>query len=512
MIATAYSATLHGIRAQLVRIEVDIARGLPAFDLVGLPGSAVRESRGRVRSAIRNSGYPFPLARITVNLAPGDIRKVGPQFDLPIALGILAAQGCIPPSALTNWVLLGELALDGSIRPVRGVFCAAADLTLPTDTDAPKYLLAPKDSAHELRALEQVPGHLVSSLEEAVEFFRARRPASMIIPSKLEKSASPGQKMLEETVYGQQAAKRALEIAVAGGHNLLFVGPPGSGKTLLARRILDLLPPLSREQRVEVHRIYSAAGLLTPEQTMSAPPFRSPHHSTSLAAMIGGGTPVRPGEISLAHQGVLFLDEIAEFPQSTLEALREPLESGVVHLARSGTTYVMPSRFVLIAAANPCPCGWLGDPHRECRCSPAGIARYRRRLSGPLLDRIDLYMEVGAVPPDELIAAGLAADEAAAELFASRERIVTARNLQKERGQPHWNGHDRTPLHTAIAQLGHSEYQLLERCASELGLTGRGIRAVLRTARTIADLAGMADIRCEHIAEAVSYRFPADFA
>lgn len=244
---------------------------------------------------------------------------------------------------------------------------------------------------------------------------------------------------------------------------------------------------------------------------MSVPPFRAPHHSTTLAAMIGGGSPVRPGEISLAHHGVLFLDEIAEFPQSTLEALREPLESGVVHLARSGTTYVMPCRFVLIAAANPCPCGWLGDPHRECRCSPAGIARYRRRLSGPLLDRIDLYMEVGAVPPHELIAAGLTADKEAADLHASRQRIIAARNQQKKRGQTHWNGHDRTPLHTIITQLGRAEYRLLERCASELGLTGRGIRCVLRTARTIADLAGMDTIQSEHIAEAVSYRLPPEF-
>lgn len=498
MLARLVSACLAGVEATLVRVEVDVSPGLPTFATVGLPDPSVRESRERVRTAIRNSGFPFPLQRVTVNLAPADVRKEGGSFDLPIALGILAATGAVQPERLGHLLVAGELALDGVIHPVRGVLPMAL---AARRAELEGGLLAPGNAA-EAAVLDGFGAYPVASLAEAVAFLNGERrvtPAE-VDGGRLLGAAPPDEVDLAE-VRGQAHAKRGLEIAAAGGHNLLLVGPPGTGKTLLARRLPTILPPLALEEAIEVSGIWSVAGLLPPEGLVTRRPFRAPHHSVSPAGLIGGGRPLHPGEVSLAHRGVLFLDELPEFAPYTLDTLRQPLEDGVVTVARAGTTIRLPAEVQLVGAMNPCRRGCRSLA--ACACTPGEQARYRGRLSAPLLDRIDLHVEVG---PVDLGGGPLAAarGEASAEV---RERVVRARERQRARlGPGRVNARMTLRELARHAPLPGPGQALLARARERLGLSARGVDRVRRVARTIADLAGAPEIDVDHLAEALAYR------
>jgi magnesium chelatase family protein len=502
MLARLESAAVFGVDAWPVHVEVDVGLGLPFFRMVGLPDASVRESRDRVRAAIRNCGFDFPAHRITINLAPADVRKAGSSFDLPIALGILAAEGIVPAEALANIVLVGELSLDGTIHSARGILPIAA----AARRKGAAGLLLPAQNASEAAVVGGLRLLPVRTLTEAVALLK-QPPSSWpaVVPQDHTAAAAPPDAGLDlRDLRGQAFARRALEIAAAGGHNLLMIGSPGAGKTMLARRLPGILPSLSFDEALECTAIHSVSGTLPAGVgLLRERPFRAPHHTISDVALVGGGAMPRPGEISLAHQGVLFLDEMPEFSRHVLDVLRQPLEEGRITVARAARTVCFPARFLLVAAMNPCPCGYRGDPKRACRCTPQQVARYRGRLSGPLLDRIDLIVEVQPVAITDLTGAPDGEPSAAV-----KTRVLAARHRQLAR--PGRAGRLNAALHgrafERVTLLDDAGRTLLERSAERLHLTARGFHRVLKVARTIADLAEHARITTDHLAEALQYR------
>lgn len=506
-LALVQSRTLLGLQARPVQVEVHLANGLPSFTLVGLADTEVKEARERVRSAIQNAGLEFPSnKRITVNLAPADLPKDSGRFDLPIALGILAASGQLDASRLAGHEFAGELSLGGELRAIRGALAMGLALR-QAGAGAASRLVLPPDSAEEA-ALAR--GAQVWRARHLLDVARQFAPAGSAlaeaaaedegwhrVEARTLQPVAAGPDLAD--VRGQLAARRALEIAAAGGHSLLLVGAPGSGKSMLAQRLAGLLPPLSDEQALETAAVASLAGRFVFEH-WGRRPTCTPHHSASAVALVGGGSPPRPGEISLAHHGILFLDELPEFPRSALEALREPLESGLIRISRAARQTEFPARFQLVAAMNPCPCGYLGSSVKACRCTPDQVARYQGKLSGPLLDRIDLQVEVPALPAQDLL--GAAPGEASAQV---RERVLAARDRAERR-----QGQSNQQLEgSALARhtgLDDAATQFLQKAASRLGWSGRATHRALRVARTIADLAGSERIEVAHLAEAMQYR------
>jgi magnesium chelatase family protein len=502
VIVRVLASTLLGIDAVPVEVEADISQGLPSYTLVGLPGGPVRESADRIRTAIRNSGLPFPGRKVTINLAPADLRKDGALLDLPIALSILCAEGVLPGDALRKHLIAGEVSLDGSLKPVRGVLSQgllARRLGLAG-------IMIPSANATEARLVPGIDVLPAGTLREAVSSLSGDgaprcEPEENGFPAP-EETRFPDLR----DVVGQPVARRALEIAAAGGHALLLIGPPGCGKTMLAERIPGILPNFDEGEALETAQVYSAAGEPPWPRLITRRPFRAPHHTATSAGLIGGGNPPRPGEISFAHGGVLFLDEFSEFRREAREALRQPLESGEIRIARAGNVYCFPCRFLMVAATNPCPCGNSGHPRRICRCPPPLLSRFARKFSGPLLDRIDLSVSV--LPMAGADWCGAAQGEPSAPV---RQRVNRCRKVQESRysGRPcRANGTVRAPLSELASHLSPDARAFLTRAADRLGLSGRALGRVCRVARTIADLSGEKSVLLPHLAEAVQYRLP----
>ncbi len=501
MYAKTYGETVCGINGEEIIVEVDISNGLPGFDIVGLPDTAVKESRERVRAALKNSGLIFPMTRITVNLAPADLRKDGSGLDLPIAIGILAAAGSLLPEETDGRIFVGELALDGTIRQVTGVL----PMILYAREHGWKEIYIPCGNAAEGELVDGIEVYTPQSLGELVSHLKKQERLSPLGKKQLTDNPDSAYEVDFAEVRGQQVVKRAMEIAAAGGHNMLMVGAPGSGKTMLARRLPTILPPMSENEILEVTKIYSIAGLLNgKKQLVLERPFRSPHHTVSASALIGGGSIPRPGEVTLSHNGVLFLDELPEFSRVTLEVLRQPLEDGVVTISRVQAAMSYPARIIMVAAQNPCPCGFLGDKAHECSCRPHEIERYRRKISGPLLDRIDIQVTVPRLEYDDL--KGKAAGETSAQI---RSRVVKAREIQRRRFEKsgvHCNAQMSKKQMNAYCRLEPEAETMLGRYFTALGLSARTHDRIIKVARTIADLAGAENISAAHIAEAIQLR------